>query len=91
MGHAGADGDRIRALFHTFELRDARNIHNELGPDQTQVEHGTERLSAGQDLGDRSVPPDQRERTPDVGRALVLESDRLHRACPPGADARSIV
>ncbi|MNC97017.1 hypothetical protein D3C83_145430 [compost metagenome] len=73
MGNAGAHDDGVRALFHALEFGNSRNVHQHVRLHQTQVEHGTERLSARQYLDDEILAAGERDHAGEVAWALVLE------------------
>ncbi len=51
VGNCGADGDRVSVLANGGQLRDARDVDQQRRLSQAQIEHGPQRLTAGQHLG----------------------------------------
>src|SRR3954449_4127659 len=93
VGDAGADAPSLADIFDAREGVQARHVHQERGTREPQVQHGTERLTAGQELRAAPGPAQRGHCLVQVGRPYVLETRRLH-ASPTGnaagAAARSI-
>ena len=71
--------DRLGVLAHRGQLRDACDVDQQLRLGEAQVEHGAERLSAGQNLGTGRAR-EHLQRFGDGARPRVVESYRLHAA-----------
>ena len=50
MGDAGADLEVVACIGHRGELRDGRDVDQQIGLGQAEVQHRPKRLAAGEDL-----------------------------------------
>ena len=82
VGDSGADGDGVPVLGDGGKLGNARDVDEDGGPRQAQVEHRPQGLAAGEDPRSRRAA--QRvEGLGDGGGADVVEGGGLHAAAPP--------
>ncbi len=81
-GH-GADDDHVAVVADPAQLRDAPEIHHQVGRGHPQPEHGEQALATGQHLHlPVSGRPEQGEGLLDGARCLVVELRGDHRAPP---------
>src|SRR5262245_33655352 len=80
MGDAGADAKGGADVVHACQRFQARHVDEERGTRQPQVQHRTERLTAGQKLAAALGLGQRRERLPDVARPQIVETRGLHAA-----------
>ena len=77
MGYAGTDGDVGCRRLNADEFIDASNVYQQFRLNQSQVEHRTERLAAGENQGVRRLSQ-ERNCLVDAFRLFVIEVDWLH-------------
>ena len=80
MRDATAEGDGLRRFLDTLELGDGREVDKQIGLDQPQVQHRTERLAARNKFHDGIVATAERNCRREIGRTRIIESNRLHGA-----------
>ena len=80
VGHAGADDERAAVPVDPPQLRHAGDVDDAVGLDQPEIEHRSERLAAGHDLGRPVRAGDHGERGGKVAGPLHGEARRLHEA-----------
>ena len=78
VGDAGADRQRVGGFLDLRQLGDAGQIDQHIRLRQAKVEHGAERLAAGDEFDGQVAAFRQRNRSSGIRRALVLEPNRLH-------------
>ena len=69
---------RISRFFDALELSDGGNVDQQIGLDQPQVQHGTERLATSEKFHDDIVAAAERNCRRKIGRTHVIEPNRLH-------------
>ena len=74
---------RVRGFLDALELGDGGDVDQQVGLDQPQIQHRTERLAAGEKLHDDVVAAAERNRGGKIGRARIIEPNRLHVALRP--------
>ena len=80
VGDAGADFEMILAVVDRSQFGNRRDIDQQFGLRQTQVQHRPERLPARQNLRKAVRLSEQHGRVGKRGRPLVVECDGLHDA-----------
>src|SRR5262249_39635367 len=89
LRHRGADLDLAVGLADGVELGNARDVDEDCGLDHAQIEHGDERLAAGEHARLLAVLGEKRERLLDRVRPRVVERARLHRPAPARSFGRA--
>jgi hypothetical protein len=85
-----ADRELVAVLSEVGELRQAVDVHQELGPGEAELHHRDEAVPARERPGFPVSVGQQRERGLKRGRALVLDGRRyLHGAYPLSGSTRS--
>src|SRR5258705_2961418 len=87
MGHAGAEHYMIPELFRMLQLVQRRDVDNQVGLHQPQVQHGPKRLTTGQHFGMRVLIGQQADRIVKMPRTLIGKINRLHGRDPAGTAA----
>src|SRR5262245_18082187 len=89
LSNCGADLDPAIELANDIELGNARDIDQDDGLDHTQIEHGQQRLAAGENWRHVAVLGQDRDRFLDRIRPRIIERTRLHRTVSRVDAARS--
>src|ERR1700738_3602939 len=71
--------DHVRCDRHSSKLIETVNVDQRLWAEDAHVEHGAERLAAGNDAGISAILGERRERLVQHVRTEILEGCRFHR------------
>src|SRR5207244_8142142 len=89
VGDAGTDAPRGASVVELLQRVEPRNVDQQARPREPQVQHRSERLPAGQELGPGG--PQRRQSLRNVAWPDIVEACRLHAmSVRAGAPARSI-
>ena len=78
LANGGADADHAAAGLDTFQSRQVHDVDDDTRFGQAHVQHGNERLSAGEDAGVCAFLPEHVEGLLDALGAHIVECRRLH-------------